>query len=335
MAGSRALSKVQLGLEVTAGTQVDATRVWRGPAAMPTDARELTFPAEAVGIIGGMTRTNVPRLQADFAFPATEATFEQLPYILCAGVDDVTAGTVDTDGSGYVYTYNFPTTASNTIASLSLEAGDDQRVDLVEYGFCRSFSLSGAAGEAMMMSSEWTGRQLTDGEFTTVGVTIPEVDEINIAKVTLYIDDVDGTIGTTPVSDAMRNFTFNYNTGWVARYTTHGELYFSVPRFGTDEGTLQVTFDHDTDAEAEIGKYRAETPRLIRLKAEGPALTTAGTYTYKTLIIDLAGMWESLGEFGEDDGVNTIGGTFRMKYDPTAAIKGSMVVVNELENLFG
>lgn len=333
MAGSRALSKVQLGLEVTAGTAVDATRVWRGPVAFPTDARTLEFPAENVGIIGGTTRTNTPKLQADFSFPATEATFEQLPYVLCAGIKNVTAGVADSMGSGYVYTYTLPTTALNTISSLTIEAGDNQRVDEVEFAFCRSFSLSGAAGEAMMVSSEWSGRQLTDAEFTTTGVTTPTVEEANIAKITMYVDDT--TIGTTPVGTSVRNFTFNANTGWVARFGPTGNLYFAQPSFGEDEYTLNVTFDHDTTSEAELNAFRGESTRLVRLKAEGTALTTAGNYTYKSVVIDMAGKWEGLGDLGEDEGINTLSGTFRCRYDETAATRGSITVVNELANLFG
>jgi hypothetical protein len=65
------------------------------------------------------------------------------------------------------------------------------------------------------------------------------------------------------------------------------------------------------------------------LKFEGNALTTSGTFTYKTLIIDLAGTWESFDSIGDMNGNDIVTGTFRAGYDATAAKFAEIKVVNE------
>ncbi len=58
MAGARALRKLQFGKETTAGTNVDATTIWRGMGTIK-DEREVVFPAEDVGILGGTDRSYI------------------------------------------------------------------------------------------------------------------------------------------------------------------------------------------------------------------------------------------------------------------------------------
>jgi hypothetical protein len=99
MAGSRALRKIQLGKETTAGTNVDATTIWRGMGTIK-DNREVIFPEEDVGILGGTTRSYIARQWSEISMPSVESTFEQLPYIFEAGVQSVAAAQLDTGGSG-------------------------------------------------------------------------------------------------------------------------------------------------------------------------------------------------------------------------------------------
>ena len=63
---------------------------------------------------------------------------------------------------------------------------------------------------------------------------------------------------------------------------------------------------------------------------EGSALATPGNYTYKTLIIDLAGKWEKFAALGDQDGDNVLTGTFRARYNSDAALFAEFVVVNAL-----
>lgn len=134
MPGAKALRKIQLGRETTAGTAVAATTVWRGLGTIE-DQRETVFPEEDVGYLGGLDRNYIPVLEAGLTMDPVPATFEQLPHILEAGVKTATPSQDGTAGSGYSYTYTLPTTSKNTLKTYTIEGGDDQQAEEMEYSF--------------------------------------------------------------------------------------------------------------------------------------------------------------------------------------------------------
>lgn len=329
MAGIRQLRQIQLGKETTAGTATTATTRWRGLGAL-TDGRVVTFPEEFIGIIGGGDRSYIAQINASASFDSTDATFEQLPHLLLAGVAVDTAGTADGAGSGYIYTYPIPYDAAPTVQTYTIRAGDNQQAEIMEYAFIQSFSLSGNAGEALMMSGNWVGRQTTDGSFST-SVSVPSVESILASKATMYLDAVASTYGNTAVSQTLLSATVNFDNLIMPKFTMDGELYFDFHYAGNREITGSLTFEHNSSAVTERGYMRSETPRLLRLKWEGSAVTTAGTdYTYKTLILDLPIKWESFDPLDDQDGNSIITGNFRSRYNATVGDAGKVIVVNEL-----
>lgn len=330
--GIKALRKIQLGKELTSGSAVAATTKWRGLGVLQDD-QEVIFPEEDIGYISGVNRSYIASVGGSISFDSVEATFEQLPHILEAGVKLVTTGAADGSGSGKIYSYIMPTTATNTLRTYTIEAGDNIQAEEMAYSYVESFTIEGNANESLMMSAEWKGRQVVTSAFTTAA-TLPAVEEILFNKGKIYIDAVGGTIGSTQVSNTLISATVDVTTGIKAIATADGNLYFSFTKTTMPEVTLDVTFEHNSSALTEKTAWRNSTPRQIRLIFEGSDFTTAGTtYSKKTFIIDMAGTWESFDAMEDDDGNDTISGTFRARYDSTADLFCEMVVVNALTNL--
>ena len=332
MAGIKALRIIQLGKEATPGLAVAATTKWRGMGTIE-DQRQTVFPQENIGYLSGVDRSYVPSLGGAIAFDPIEATFEQIVHVLEAGVKLVQTGADDGAGSGKIYNYILPVTGANTTRTYTIEGGDNEAVEEMEYCYVTEFSLSGEAGAAMMMSSTWEGRQVVPTT-VTAAVPLPPVEEIFFSKAILTADLVDGTLGATPQSNTVLAAELKVVTGIQKVPTASGALYFSFTKNIGPEVTLSVTYDHDTTSVAEKVLWRAQTPRQIRLKILGKALTEAGTtHTYKTLQIDLAGKWESFGKVDEKDGNDILQGVFRAKYNETAALFAEILVVNELASV--
>jgi len=337
MSGIKAYRKLQLGLESTSGSAGAATALWRGTG-VPEDRRVTVFPPEDVGYVSGVDRSYQPQLLAAVDFEDTPATFEQLPYVLAAGVKNVVSGAADGAGSGKIYTYAFPTTSANTIKTYTVEGGDDQQAEEMEYAFVESFKLSGKGGgslPALMLSSAWLGRQLSLSTFTGA-IALPSVEEILFGKANLYLDPVSGTSGSTLKSNTLIGADLEVKTGWAPRFAGDGQIYFGRAAHVREamEVLLRVTFEHDATSVAEKANWRAQTARLLRLLWQGSALGTPGTtYTYKSLIVDLAGKWDSFEKIGEDNGNDIVTGTFRARYDATSNSFAQIVVVNELASL--
>ena len=329
MAGIKVLSKVQFGLEAPSGLAVPATAVWRGERGDATNLRTVEFIPEDVGYIGGLSRTMVPSCGVEIKPAETPATFEQFPVILATAVEDIVAGTPDGIGSGRIYQYDLPTTVVNDVKTLTMEYGDDTQAYESAYCFCTEFNLRGEADGAVRMAATWRGRDEDKCVFTDLSPVA--VEEILFNKGILYIDDAEGYIGDSPVSCSLVSFALAVKTGWVAKVTADGELYFCFIQQTGPEVTLEITFEHNASAVAERDKWLLEAQRQIRLEFIGSALATPGTaYTYKTLRVDLSGKWENFGTIGDRDGNDIVTGTFRARIEEGGALFGQFIVVNEL-----
>ncbi len=332
MAGIKALRRIQLGRETTAGTAVAATTLWRGLGTLE-DQREVVFPAEDVGYISGVDRSYTPKLAGALAMDSVEATFEQLLHIFEAGIKAVGTPANDTGGSGKIYTYTFPTTSLNTIKTYTLEGGDNEGAERMEYSFVSEFTLEGEAGQALMVNATWSGRQITPNAFTGA-ITIPTVEDILFSKAKLYIDPVSGTMGTTQKTQTFLKMGLSVSTGWIPVWTADGlGTYFTFAKMTAPEITLDVTFEHDSTSIAEKAAWRAETARQLRIDIPGSNLTTAGTFTTKLLRIDLVGKWQRFEKIDERDGNDIVTGQFRARYNATAAKFAEIKVVNELASV--
>lgn len=331
MSGVKLLTKCQIGKETTAGTAVASTNILRFESGFLDDQREVVHVNENVGYLSKVNRTNTPKILAGITLNG-EATVEQIPYVLEASIKTATPSQ-DGSGSGYIYTYTGETTAANTTTKYTLEAGDNQQAYEMEYGFVKSWTLSGAGANSLQLSSDWVGRQVTKTDFTG-SISLPAVDELNFSEGKLYIDSVSGTMGTTQISNSWLDFSLKFDSGIRERFTGTGEKYFSHLEHVGPEITLDLTLEHDTNAVSLFDAFQAETPYQIRMLFEGPALGTAGTtYTYKTLRIDLVAKIEKWGTPTDSDGVNAIPVTFRCAYDGTSAKFFEIVAVNELASL--
>ena len=328
MPGVKALRKIQIGRESTAGTAVPATEIWRGEGT-GEDQRTVVFPAEDVGYLSGTNRSYTPRVYGAIDLASTPATFEQLPHILEGGVSAVSA---TADGSGYIRVYPFPTTAANTIKTYTIEAGDNQQAEEMEYSFVESFSLEGRVGEAWNMTAAWRGRQWTPTTYTGA-LSLVAVEEMLFSKSKLYIDSASDAFGTTVKSDTLLAANLAATSGIMPVFTANGELYFSFVKTVMPEVVLTITFEHDGTATAEKAAWRAGTARNIRLLCEGSALGTPGGFTKKSALIDLSGKWEAFAAIADENGNDTITGTFRARYDTTAAHFATITVVNEIAAL--
>lgn len=338
MAGTRALRKIQFGAESTStpGTAVPATTRLRMTGTME-DQRVIVYPPEDVGLLSGTDRQYTSKYLAAITIDG-ELTFEQGPYFGEAGIQETTATTDTGSGTGYIYTFSFPTATQNVPQYYTIEGGDDVDAEEMAYSHVKDMTFSGNAGEAWMVSSNWVGRTCSTTTFTaSTDAPIPTVEECLFGKTKLYICDTTDTMTSATTdyvkSNTLLNAELKITTGFQEVFTADGELYFSFIKQVKPEIVLTITFEHDATSIAEKAKWRAGTARQIRLECLGTALTAAGAFTYKTFRVDLAGTWEKFDKIDEQDGNDIIKGTFRGLYNSTCAKLGSVVFVNNLSAL--
>jgi hypothetical protein len=329
--GAYSHNKVQIGRETTPGTAVAATTILRGRFANVEDRRERVVVEEEVGVLVNAERSYTTSLAGGISLPATEMTFEQLPHILEAGIGTVTP----TGANPYVYTYSMPTgNTVNTIKTYTIEAWNviapaDYRE--MPYSFVESFVLSGNAGEAWMMASEWLGRLPVTGTGTPA-LTLPTVEEVLFPKTKLYIDATGGTIGTTQVLGVLMGAEINVTTGLVVVPVGDGNLYFASHKFVRPEVTFSITMElEQTGGNSRVATERliaeADTTRLIRLSTEG---STAS----RKVVIDLAGKYDlPIGAYENTNGNTTVTFSGRAVFSSADSLFMNIAVTNTLATL--
>ena len=338
--GIRALRKLQFGRESTAGTAVAATTIWRGEGTIE-DARVVEFPVEDIGIIPATTRAYQPALGALLKLSSTPATFEQLNHIFEMGIKTVSAAS-DGAGSDKIYSYPFPTTTpmfltpsanSAPIKSYTIQGGDNQEAERMEFCHAVSFELSFEAGKPVMVSADIVGRQVALNAFTGA-LSAPTSETILSSAGKVYVDLIGGTVGTTQITNEILSGSIKVDTGIKAIRTADGQLYFSFVKGTRPSIVTTLKFEHSTFASAEKVFWRAGTPRLFQVKFEGSTVTTPGTtYSKKTLIFNTAGVYEKFSALEDTDGDDTVTATIRSGYDSTAAQFATFIHVNELSSV--
>lgn len=327
--GIKALRKIQLGREAPAGTQVDATFIWRGSGVLE-DTMEMVFIEEDIGYLSGTDRTVITKYGGALSMDASPVNFETMPVILSAAI---CADTATADGSGYIHEFDAATTAVKAIDTYTIEGGDDEGEEYMAFSFVNNYGISGDAGGLLEVSADWNGRKIETTTFTATA-ELPTVESIPFSIGKLYIDAASATIGTTQVTSTWLGVSLEVNPGRQEVFTGDGNLYFSFVKQVMPEVTCEFTFEYNATSIAEVAAWRAETPRAIKMIWEGTALGTPGvTFTKKTYIIEMAGKWEEFSGLEDADGNDTITGTFRARYNADQGFFFRQTVVNELDSV--
>ena len=192
------------------------------------------------------------------------------------------------------------------------------------------------AGAGDMIVSESvpgeTSVSCTIEQYFTAAATLPTVEEILFGYGKLYLGEVGTAIGSlAQVTNTWLGLTFKATQmGQQGVYTGDGHLDFAFLKPIAPAITLDLTMEWNGHATTERRAAKAYTPRKFRMKFEGTALTTAGTYSKKTLLIDGCGLWDTFAQLDEQDGDDIIKATMTVGYNSTAALFCTITVVNQL-----
>ena len=160
MSGIKRLRRIQLYKEATAtkGTIGLPTAVLRATGTVE-DQRVMHFPPEDIGYLVDVERVSIPYKSAVLEIEENPATFEQLPYYFSGGILLHNTAVAD-GGTGDIYTYPFSYQEPvNDFQTFAIEAGDNEEMEIIPYGFVRSFKISGRPKMPLMISATIEGRQ--------------------------------------------------------------------------------------------------------------------------------------------------------------------------------
>jgi hypothetical protein len=307
---SSILQGVQLGVEVTPGTAVAATK------------RLLSTSLEMSVQIDQQRYRPIGQKYASSLVVGKEwsgatlsgaLSYTDLMYLLNSVL---TTGVIVQQGATTAYKHTFTPGARviDTPKTLTLEFGGVVRAQKFAYGLLTDLGFTVNRSEAQI-SGTFIGQAMTDN--ITLTAAVPDLEEKPIIpnNCDVYMDPTSGALGTTKLT---RLLSFGVSIGsrfapvWVVNsaqqaFVSHVEV----------EPTAQLTMmvEADTQGMGPLTSLRAGTTQFIRFEAISADL--AGTaFPYK-FTWDAAAKVSGISNFQDQDGIYAIEYTWDMVYDST------------------
>ena len=330
MVALRDLTRLQMGIETTAGTAVAATRRIPFTEGSYTPTVERKVLDEVRGVLAEYDDV-VVRRGSELEL-TQELDYENILGPLLCSLANVTA-----TGANAPYTWTFTPgrTAPTALATATWEVVESDGTNNVfsqNFALGRPTSLSFAIeSETAQMSTTWMGRAATD----LASPATPAERSRTIIPAALFgvwVDDDWASIGTTQAG-VVRSANIEIDPGLVAAYylAARSNLDMSSWYRGRILGSVSLVIDHDnTFGAGELGHWRNGDLRMVRLSA------TQGTgAALKALTIDMSVRYiESPNVLSRDEQQQTLELTGQLRADGTAAQNLLSIVVQNAANTF-
>lgn len=325
----------QIGLQTVIGTAVAATRrlPWRDIIDVNPNR---TDPDVDTGTLDPAITPYQMAREVTWD-PTGLLTFDDLPYRLSAGLK----GDVTPSGAGpYTWTYQLASLTADDFDYFTVETGDDTAA---------SDGIEGYGGVANVLNEEmpedlgpwsfsdsWYFAGATLATDKTAALTVDDTPAYVFgADTVVYLDTAAGSIGITPLVDAVHAVSINVNNNLdQKRFANGSNVRFDLAGYGRGprEIELVLTLAKTTATMAEAATLDDDPVPLRFLKVSTVSTETAGGSTpYR---YDRQGCFTLRSrEDGEIGGNATIILTYKAQYNATLGYAYRAVCVNALSAL--
>lgn len=314
MAERSAISQVvQLGVEVTPGTSVAASKRLQSlgfepsPQATVSQFRPTGSKFQSLAILGQEW------VEADLT---GRATYDEIIYPLASVLTTPSAPT-EVGGAGSAarqWVFKPANNTEDTPTTFTIEHGSAVRAAKFTYGLVNEFGMS-INREAVELSGSMIGRRITDGVVLTASPTFLPLIPVTPNSFDVFVDNTDGALGTTKLGRLLSmdwNIGDRFNPVWVIdsaqnSWVAHVE---TEPTFG-----CAMVLESDSAGMAFLDYLRNNTTKFVRIKATGGGISP-GTSNY-SFQVDMPVKVVDTGGFDDTDGLHTINWSFVNVADST------------------
>jgi hypothetical protein len=328
------LRRCQLGIETTWGVGAPATYIAPSLNDIRWQPTDTIYRAEKLN--GSLARyDNAKAVGKSAVAPLNGYCCPQfMPYILDSAYSPATpTSDVGTPVPAQTRIWAPLLTGEDSPVSRTLEVGSNITADQwrIRGGLPTNFKITGKIGEPAMLTSDWIGRALEVFPFTA-SLTAGDYTEMAAKAAKFWVDDVDGTIGTTLIADCVTEFAFDSGALWALVNCIDGSLEASGFAQQRQEPSLTLTIQLSPTTQAYFADMEAGQQKLVRMLIPGALIHTAVS---EMVQIDLAAHITTFPEVGgtEAEGGLVAAITFSGSEDNTGGAFGKLIeytVVNDL-----
>lgn len=306
--------QVQVGVEVTHGTAVSATKlltafIWTAGLKATTKQNRGTgrqYPS-ASALLTEMSAGKV----------SGPGDFAELVYILATLYGAGTSAAHSPSVTAYDWSWTPGITGSyaSLAKSLTMQMGDasdaEQYAFLVFTGFGYSFDRK----QEVTISGDWMAQTFTDGISLTASPTAVEQLPMTGAQFNVYLDTTSGGIGGTQLSNPLK---VDYKaSGYYDPYWPINRANASFTDLVDKEKKheLKLSLEADSTAIAIKGSYLEVGARAyVRIAGVGPLIDVSNS-VHAAFTHDMACFVSEMSEFGDEDGVYKVDYTLQIAED--------------------
>lgn len=335
----------QIGVEVTPGTAVAATKRLGAMSLVPTPNPE-TDPYRPAGV-KFPTVMSLNREWAEIAMDG-RPTYEEIVYPLAmVGSAPVVTAIMDggTPTGAYNWTFDISSTAADSPKTVTLENGQSGvQAEKYAHAMLAAFSLEVSRAEASMSGSGFAQAAVT-GITPTPALTLPaDLTPILPGQFSVYMADTQAALSSGGVSDPTKKLTRvvsfsgavedRFNPAWFVNQAIQSFTTFVEGGDGVG-GNSGITMEADAAAMALFPTLRAGAKKFIRFEAKGPVLYNAGVQPN----LQACFCWDQCVTIGDvdtmsdEDGIYAIPFSFTPTHDGTWGKAHSFKVVNKVAAL--
>lgn len=303
---------LQLGLESVFGTPVAATRrmPWRFN---PTVDPHWTTPDVDTGTLD--PAISPYRMATDITGQATgplAANDASIMWAMLLKGGEVPTGPVD---SAYTWAFDPASTSQDDFEIVTGEWGDEVVADQFQYasGIIEQLQLQFPQDLGpIQITADMRFAEVDYPNTMTPGLSVDtNPDWLYAADTSLYIDDVAGSIGITPLVNTMHDASIQINNNIdVKRFANGSNANFQAQGYGRGARTMQTTFTFAKSPQglAEVVKWLNADPVTRFVALDTTARSFIGVTSHPRQRIRFAGFWftRSEGAVGSNSAIQLV-----------------------------
>ena len=312
--------KVQVGKETTSGTPVPADKQLPLTNIVLTRTLDVKqYIAQGFKIPGGT------KINKDFGSGNVTAplTFIEIIYLLST----IVAPVITTPGGGTLsreWKFTALATGEDAFNTLTIQEGDLAAATQMAYSLLTEFGIDVKLDDANV-NGKLLGRKPSVATLTATPTVVPQLPS-GPREVDVYMDDEGGTIGTTPVTDALQQ-TFQISNlrgpKWVLS-TSQPSFKETVDLVPTINGYM-ITEHNPQSRTLFAAVDGSNNPvKLMRLKVTGPLIEGALNFLFQ---LDFAAQVTALEQTDQD-------GVWGYQYTFTPIISNAFVNGSGIPKMF-
>lgn len=319
---------IQLGVEVTPGTAVAATKKLQSIGFEPSPSVEMDQFRPAGQKFRALT--TLGKEWTEFGITG-RGSFTEIIYLLssCVNTGVVTTPAGGTTSRKWVFTPS--SSADDTPKTYTTEHGSSVRADRAAYTLVTEMGMS-FSRDAIEVSGSAIGKALEDNVVLTPAGSVTAVPLVPIVptQVTVYLDTTSAGLGTTKLTRAI-SADFNLGSRFGPVWVLDAANPSFVNHIETEPDlTCNLLLQADSQGMGLLAQLRDGSTRFLRIEAVGTNIEATINYKFT---LDMAVKVADTGGFSDADGVYAVEFNFVGVHDSTWGKAVEFSVINTLTAL--